>query len=131
MRCNNCGSDKAIGIGGSSVPTESRCPECGYIQTFSKPTPPKDGTTLSPKEISTKNCFNLKELYFWYSAVDVQINYMENNFSYGFERDLQYNEEVKKQRLEKIKASKEYKDLVALKEKLENIKLEITFKQGE
>ena len=38
---------------------------------------------------------------------------------------LQYNPEREKQRLEKVKASQQYKDLVTLQEKLENIKIKV------
>ena len=34
MKCNKCGSDKAIGSGGSSVPSKIICPDCGYVQTY-------------------------------------------------------------------------------------------------
>ena len=34
MKCNNCGSDRAIGSGGSGVPHKIICPDCGYVQTY-------------------------------------------------------------------------------------------------
>lgn len=34
MKCNNCGSERAVGSGGSSVPTTIICPDCGTVQTF-------------------------------------------------------------------------------------------------
>lgn len=34
MKCNKCGSDRAIGSGGSSVPSKIICPDCGYVQTY-------------------------------------------------------------------------------------------------
>ena len=126
MRCNICGSEKAIGSGGSSVPTKIICPDCGTIQTLSKETP---FVAEFPKTI--KNSFNLKELYIWYNAVCMSIGYMENPSYCEIEKELQYNKDYEKERIEKVKASKEYKDLVALKEKLENIKIEISFDKVE
>lgn len=73
--------------------------------------------------------FTLKELYVWYNAVCVSIGYMENPAYCDIEKELQYNKDYKKEKLEKVKASQEYKDLVALKEKLENIKMKINFEQ--
>lgn len=74
-----------------------------------------------------KETFTLKELFIWYNAVCMSIGYMENPAYCEIEKELQYNKNYKKERLEKVKQSQEYKDLVALKEKLENIKIEISF----
>lgn len=127
MRCNICGSERAIGSGGSSVPNEIICPDCGTIQTLSKETP---FVAELPKTI--KNFFTLKDLFIWYQAVGLEIFNMETKIPKTMqEACLQYNPKREKQRLEKVKASKEYKDLVELKEKLENIKIEISFDKVE
>ena len=78
-----------------------------------------------------KETFTLKDLCFWYNAVSMSIGYMENPAYCEIEKELQYNKDYEKERLEKVKASKEYKDLVALKEKLEKIKIEISFDKVE
>lgn len=78
-----------------------------------------------------KETFTLKELYIWYNAVCMSIGYMENPAYCEIEKELQYNKDYKKERLEKIKSSKEYKDLVALKEKLEKIEMDISFDKVE
>lgn len=126
MKCNICGSERAIGSGGSSVPTEIICPDCGCVQTLSKETPL---VSEFPKTI--KNSFTLKELYVWYNAVCMSIGYMENPAYCEIEKELQYNKDYKKERLKRVKASQEYQDLVALKEKLENIKIDISFETVE
>jgi hypothetical protein len=78
-----------------------------------------------------KETFTLKDLYFLYNAVCIQINFMENPAYCEIEKELQYNKDYEKERLEKVKASQEYKDLVALKERLENVKIEISFDKVE
>lgn len=118
MKCNNCGSERAIGSGGSSVPTKIRCPDCGFVQTYS-----------NIIENKTRKTFNLKELFIWHKAVELEIFSMETYIPKGIEACLQYNEERAKERLEKIKSSQEYKNLVKLKEKIESIEITINFEK--
>ena len=54
---------------------------------------------------------------------------METYIPKGIEACLQYNEEREKERLEKVKASQQYKNLVALKEKIESIELTVNFEK--
>lgn len=78
--------------------------------------------------MSENKAFTLKNLFLWYKAVELEIFSMENYMPKTMqEMSLQYNPEREKERLEKVKASQEYKDLVALKEKLEKIEINISF----
>ena len=77
-----------------------------------------------------ENIFTLKDLFIWYQAVVLKIFDMETKIPKTREESCwQYNADREKQRLEKVKASKQYKDLVELQEKLENIKIKVNFEK--
>lgn len=77
-----------------------------------------------------ENIFTLKDLFIWYKAVEIEIFSMETYIPKTMqEACLQYNADREKQRLEKVKSSQQYKDLVALQEKLENIKIKVNFEK--
>ena len=77
-----------------------------------------------------ENIFTLKDLFIWYQAVVLEIFNMETKIpKTRQEAYLQYNADKEKQRLEKVKASQQYKDLVALQKKLENIKIKVNFEK--
>lgn len=74
-----------------------------------------------------KKTFTLKELSFLYCKILENIGIMEHIDFTQVEQCLQYDseyfEQKQKRHLEDLKNNKDYKDLIILRDKLENIKL--------
>jgi hypothetical protein len=119
MKCNKCGSDRAIGSGGNSVPTKSICPDCGYVQTY--------GESIVYVEPNTTD--SMQESFYLHKVIEIQQKFIDGEIDRE-EFDKQVKEEseryisVLKHRNQEIKCKME-SDIIsqAIMEKLQKGKL--------